>query len=67
MSEFNLVRLDAQGEQQTGANNCPNGGVCSFLLNISAWQNNPGEFKFAVFDKMTDGSLMAGYVVWTTP
>ena len=52
----------------TAANNCPNRGVCSFNLNISAWQNNPSHFKYIEFDNLTIGALVSGYVVgYNTP
>jgi hypothetical protein len=51
----------------TANNNCPNKGVCSFLMNISAWQNNPNHFKFVLFDNITSGALLSGYTVFTTP
>jgi hypothetical protein len=51
----------------TANNNCPHTGVCSFAMDISAWQNNPSHFKFASFDNITVGVLLSGYILYTTP
>jgi hypothetical protein len=51
----------------TSNNNCPNHGVCSFNMNVSAWQNFGSHFKYAAFDNMSVGALMSGYVINTTP
>ena len=47
----------------TPTNNCPNLGVCAFNLNISAWQNNMGQFKYVKFTNLTSGALLGGYQV----
>jgi hypothetical protein len=48
----------------TVTNNCPSGGVCNPALNISAWQGNMGQFKYVVFDNLTSGAALSGYVVF---
>jgi len=48
-------------------NNCPSAGVCSFNLDITAWTNNTSHFKYVLFDKLTVGARVSGYVLNYNP
>jgi hypothetical protein len=44
---------------------CPNRGVCQDQpLNIAAWQQNMGQFKYVEFDDLTVGAQLSGYVLY---
>jgi hypothetical protein len=48
----------------TANNNCFSTGPCVVNPPVSKWNSNSTEFKYLVFDRMSSGAQLSGYVVY---